>query len=251
MRRTDTWRCSRSRQGSHVCLLLKIPEEHDLESQTRKEREWRFLRNARVRQQARRLVQKGKPPGFAGGGGSPRASVTQAPARRGVGRRRGPEAGDAPWAPGPPSALPQGKPRWLVASHGPMAGALCRFLRGRSERPTPTRALSGDTRQARGPGRILLVPTRPRDNHFLSTKAALGPVSKLRPDLPRHTRRPLRVPPASPVGRQPQRAAGRAGPHAQGTRQGGRGGLRPPSCGGVRDRDARQPLYPHSGDGPP
>ncbi|XP_059236140.1 regulatory-associated protein of mTOR [Mustela nigripes] len=39
--------------------VMKIPEEHDLESQTRKEREWRFLRNARVRQQARRLVQKG------------------------------------------------------------------------------------------------------------------------------------------------------------------------------------------------
>lgn len=47
-------------------LLLKIPEEHDLESQIRKEREWRFLRNTRVRRQARQLIQKGKPPGFAG-----------------------------------------------------------------------------------------------------------------------------------------------------------------------------------------
>ncbi|XP_032178361.1 regulatory-associated protein of mTOR isoform X6 [Mustela erminea] len=39
--------------------VMKIPEEHDLESQTRKEREWRFLRNTRVRQQARQLIQKG------------------------------------------------------------------------------------------------------------------------------------------------------------------------------------------------
>lgn len=49
-----------------VFLLLKIPEEHDLESQIRKEREWRFLRNTRVRQQARQLIQKGKPPGAGG-----------------------------------------------------------------------------------------------------------------------------------------------------------------------------------------
>uniref|UniRef100_A0A673UQF8 Regulatory-associated protein of mTOR n=1 Tax=Suricata suricatta TaxID=37032 RepID=A0A673UQF8_SURSU len=39
--------------------VMKIPEEHDLESQIRKEREWRFLRNSRVRQQARQLIQKG------------------------------------------------------------------------------------------------------------------------------------------------------------------------------------------------
>nr|KAF6458628.1 regulatory associated protein of MTOR complex 1 [Rousettus aegyptiacus] len=39
--------------------VMKIPEEHDLESQILKEREWRFLRNARVRRQARRLIQKG------------------------------------------------------------------------------------------------------------------------------------------------------------------------------------------------
>ncbi|XP_040845743.1 regulatory-associated protein of mTOR isoform X3 [Ochotona curzoniae] len=39
--------------------VMKIPEEHDLESQTRKEREWRFLRNARVRKQAQQVVQKG------------------------------------------------------------------------------------------------------------------------------------------------------------------------------------------------
>ena len=43
-----------------VFLLLKIPEEHDLESQIRKEREWRFLRNTRVRKQAQQLIQKGK-----------------------------------------------------------------------------------------------------------------------------------------------------------------------------------------------
>lgn len=41
-------------------LSLQIPEEHDLESQILKEREWRFLRNARVRRQARRLIQKGE-----------------------------------------------------------------------------------------------------------------------------------------------------------------------------------------------
>ncbi|XP_006886224.1 PREDICTED: regulatory-associated protein of mTOR isoform X2 [Elephantulus edwardii] len=39
--------------------VMKIPEEHDLESQTRKEREWRFLRNTRVRRQAQQLVQRG------------------------------------------------------------------------------------------------------------------------------------------------------------------------------------------------
>lgn len=51
-------------------LSLQIPEEHDLESQILKEREWRFLRNARVRRQARRLIQKGE---GAGAGGLPRA----------------------------------------------------------------------------------------------------------------------------------------------------------------------------------
>ncbi|KAF1445537.1 Regulatory-associated protein of mTOR, partial [Spheniscus demersus] len=39
--------------------VMKIPEEHDLESQIRKEREWRFLRNARVRKQAQKIIQKG------------------------------------------------------------------------------------------------------------------------------------------------------------------------------------------------
>lgn len=39
---------------------MKIPEEHDLESQIRKEREWRFLRNTRVRKQAQQVIQKGK-----------------------------------------------------------------------------------------------------------------------------------------------------------------------------------------------
>ncbi|XP_066237581.1 regulatory-associated protein of mTOR [Saccopteryx leptura] len=39
--------------------VMKIPEEHDLESQIRKEREWRFLRNSRVRKQAQQLIQKG------------------------------------------------------------------------------------------------------------------------------------------------------------------------------------------------
>ncbi|XP_054449253.1 regulatory-associated protein of mTOR [Pteronotus mesoamericanus] len=39
--------------------VMKIPEEHDMESQVRKEREWRFLRNSRVRKQAQQLIQKG------------------------------------------------------------------------------------------------------------------------------------------------------------------------------------------------
>nr|XP_034960038.1 regulatory-associated protein of mTOR isoform X1 [Zootoca vivipara] len=39
--------------------VMKIPEEHDLESQVRKEREWRFLRNGRVRKQAQKIIQKG------------------------------------------------------------------------------------------------------------------------------------------------------------------------------------------------
>uniref|UniRef100_A0A8C4XFX3 Regulatory-associated protein of mTOR n=1 Tax=Erpetoichthys calabaricus TaxID=27687 RepID=A0A8C4XFX3_ERPCA len=39
--------------------VMKIPEEHDVESQVRKEREWRFLRNARVRRQSQRIIQRG------------------------------------------------------------------------------------------------------------------------------------------------------------------------------------------------
>uniref|UniRef100_A0A8C5W7W3 Regulatory associated protein of MTOR complex 1 n=1 Tax=Microcebus murinus TaxID=30608 RepID=A0A8C5W7W3_MICMU len=39
--------------------VMKIPEEHDVESQIRKEREWRFLRNSLVRKQAQQLIQKG------------------------------------------------------------------------------------------------------------------------------------------------------------------------------------------------
>lgn len=44
--------------------LFQIPEEHDLESQVRKEREWRFLRNARVRRQSQLITQKGTTPEF-------------------------------------------------------------------------------------------------------------------------------------------------------------------------------------------
>ncbi|MBN3314271.1 RPTOR protein, partial [Atractosteus spatula] len=40
--------------------VMKIPEEHDVESQVRKEREWRFLRNARVRRQSQHITQKGE-----------------------------------------------------------------------------------------------------------------------------------------------------------------------------------------------
>ncbi|XP_036924243.1 regulatory-associated protein of mTOR [Sturnira hondurensis] len=39
--------------------VMKVPEEHDAESQVRKEREWRFLRNSRVRRQAQQLIQRG------------------------------------------------------------------------------------------------------------------------------------------------------------------------------------------------
>uniref|UniRef100_A0A3Q4HI52 Regulatory associated protein of MTOR, complex 1 n=1 Tax=Neolamprologus brichardi TaxID=32507 RepID=A0A3Q4HI52_NEOBR len=39
--------------------VMKIPEEHDLESQVRLERQWRFLRNARVRRQSRSIIQRG------------------------------------------------------------------------------------------------------------------------------------------------------------------------------------------------
>ncbi|PIO31490.1 hypothetical protein AB205_0045270 [Aquarana catesbeiana] len=36
-----------------------MADEHDFESQVRQEREWRFLRNAKVRRQAQSLIQKG------------------------------------------------------------------------------------------------------------------------------------------------------------------------------------------------
>ncbi|XP_071370370.1 regulatory-associated protein of mTOR-like, partial [Centroberyx affinis] len=39
--------------------VMKMPEEHDLESQVRMERQWRFLRNARVRRQSQRITQRG------------------------------------------------------------------------------------------------------------------------------------------------------------------------------------------------
>uniref|UniRef100_A0A8C5D1M3 Raptor N-terminal CASPase-like domain-containing protein n=1 Tax=Gouania willdenowi TaxID=441366 RepID=A0A8C5D1M3_GOUWI len=40
--------------------VMKIPEEHDLESQVRMERQWRFLRNTRVRKQSRSITQRGQ-----------------------------------------------------------------------------------------------------------------------------------------------------------------------------------------------
>ncbi|KAM8879044.1 regulatory-associated protein of mTOR isoform 1-T2 [Spinachia spinachia] len=39
--------------------VMKIPEEHDVESQVRMDRQWRFLRNTRVRKQSRGITQKG------------------------------------------------------------------------------------------------------------------------------------------------------------------------------------------------
>lgn len=46
-----------------------MPEEHDVESQVRKEREWRFLRNARVRRQSQRIMQRGEGDSGVGGAG--------------------------------------------------------------------------------------------------------------------------------------------------------------------------------------
>lgn len=43
-----------------VFTSSQIPEEHDLESQVRMERQWRFLRNARVRRQSRVITQRGE-----------------------------------------------------------------------------------------------------------------------------------------------------------------------------------------------
>uniref|UniRef100_A0A8C5FVC0 Regulatory associated protein of MTOR complex 1 n=1 Tax=Gadus morhua TaxID=8049 RepID=A0A8C5FVC0_GADMO len=39
--------------------VMKVPEELDLESQVRMERQWRFLRNARVRRRSHRITQRG------------------------------------------------------------------------------------------------------------------------------------------------------------------------------------------------
>ncbi|NWU88810.1 RPTOR protein, partial [Upupa epops] len=62
--------------------VMKIPEEHDLESQIRKEREWRFLRNARVRKQAQKIIQRGVT--LPGPGGCCSASVVRAASARGT-----------------------------------------------------------------------------------------------------------------------------------------------------------------------
>ncbi|XP_069786057.1 regulatory-associated protein of mTOR isoform X2 [Narcine bancroftii] len=39
--------------------VMKIPEEHDVESLVRKERDWRFLRNGLVRKRATQIIEKG------------------------------------------------------------------------------------------------------------------------------------------------------------------------------------------------
>ncbi|XP_041072704.1 regulatory-associated protein of mTOR isoform X2 [Carcharodon carcharias] len=41
--------------------VMKIPEEHDVQSLVRKEREWRFLRNGRVRKRSEWIIEKGVP----------------------------------------------------------------------------------------------------------------------------------------------------------------------------------------------
>lgn len=178
--------------------------------------------------------------------------MTQAPARRGVGRRRGPEAGGAPWAPGSPKRprpfSPKGSPGWLGASHRHMAGVLCRFLRGRSERPTPSHVLSLGTQDRSCPAGPHLSPGQSLSVNQSCTWASFQTCDRICRDTPDG---PCACPQPHPRGGGLRGPGGRAGAHAQGTRQGGRGGLRPPSRGGVRDRDARQPL-PHSlsGDGP-
>uniref|UniRef100_A0A8C5RAJ9 Regulatory associated protein of MTOR complex 1 n=1 Tax=Leptobrachium leishanense TaxID=445787 RepID=A0A8C5RAJ9_9ANUR len=40
--------------------VMKLPDEHDVESLIRKEREWRFMRNVKVRKEAQSLIQKGE-----------------------------------------------------------------------------------------------------------------------------------------------------------------------------------------------
>lgn len=73
-------------------LWPQIPEEHDTESQVRKEREWRFLRNSRVRKQAQQLIQRGEraggPPHTAPHpAGSGRSGRSRPPPPRGLGPR--------------------------------------------------------------------------------------------------------------------------------------------------------------------
>ncbi|XP_078427294.1 regulatory-associated protein of mTOR isoform X1 [Cetorhinus maximus] len=41
--------------------VMKIPDEHDVQSLVRKEREWRFLRNGRVRKRSKWIIDKGVP----------------------------------------------------------------------------------------------------------------------------------------------------------------------------------------------
>ena len=103
---------------------MKIPEEHDLESQIRKEREWRFLRNTRVRKQAQQLIQKGK----GRPQGSPRA-VSRPPLA--LVRARNEAGGDAPGRKG----CHHGAPLTCPGRPGPRA--LCAFV------PKETWRLSG------------------------------------------------------------------------------------------------------------
>lgn len=173
--------------------MLKIPEEHDLESQIRKEREWRFLRNTRVRRQAQQVVQRGKRPSAPPQPGCTQA-LAQLPTRLPRGPRRCPleeemEARETQsllrrgsrhpgrWGPLKPSgSIPRG-PRLSQPLTG-AASARWHFLRGRS-RPCPALAawqggpyaFPGDRRQMQALV-VHLAPTRPRRNHCLSPKAA-------------------------------------------------------------------------------
>lgn len=118
-----------------VFLLLQIPEEHDLESQIRKEREWRFLRNARVRKQAQQLIQKGAGRRGAQGGVVGRGGRDAGGEGRGVGRGGKALPGCPPAKrQAPPTSVlsgltfPKGKEPALPGPWGPRLGkALCLF----------------------------------------------------------------------------------------------------------------------------
>jgi len=66
----DSWSSDFLFHVVNTLMYGQIPEEHDLESQIRKEREWRFLRNARVRKQAQKIIQKGECPSCHAAGSS-------------------------------------------------------------------------------------------------------------------------------------------------------------------------------------
>lgn len=137
-----------TREPHLMSLLFKIPEEHDLESQTRKEREWRFLRNTRVRQQARQLIQKGKPPDSRG----------RAPPRA-RGRAGGVQALLQAGPLDPPRALGRPLPREAPSSLS-HERALCALpVPERKEQAPRAPSSAWGTRQTQGPACARLAPS--------------------------------------------------------------------------------------------